>query len=213
MGKVVWQLLDALLQEMPLLTFTIYIYVMLIMLTTLVLFLGNKSIYTDSQSLCSGFHWDVYRYQSVSHSVQWFSLRRILVSAYLPLCTVLFTMSLISVSAHITLCAMVLTMRRISVSAYIALCAVVYTMRLISVSAYIALCAVVYTMRLIAVSAHSTLWTSHYETYISIKPYHTNMYSGFHYETYIAINPYRSILVIWTAMYDCYVMSDRIEWE
>ena len=79
----------------------------------------------------------------------------------------------------------------------------------ISVSAYIALCAVVYTMRLISVSAHSTLWTSHYETYISIKPYHTNMYSGFHYETYIAINPYRSILVI----YDCYVMSDRIEWE
>ena len=100
------------------------------------------------RTMCCGFHCRIlvstnialyrviftislYRYQPISHFVQWFSLLAVYLYQLISHSVLwLFTMRRISVSVNIALCTVVFNVRRISVSVYISLCVVVFTMGL-----------------------------------------------------------------------------------
>ena len=102
------------------------------------------------RTLCSGFHHEAYRYQSMSHSMQWFSPWGVSVSVHVALYAVVFTIRRIGISPCRTLYSgfhyeayryqsmshsiQWFSLWGVSVSAHVALYAVVFTMRRIGIS-------------------------------------------------------------------------------
>ena len=168
------------------------------------------------RTLCSGFHHKAYRYQSMSHSMQWFSPWGVSVSVNVALYAVVFTMRRIGISPCRTLCSgfhhkayryqsMSHSMQwfppwGVSVSVHVALYAVVFTIRRIGISPCRTLCSgFLHEAYRYQSMSHSMQWFSpwgvsvsvHVALYavvftirrIGISPCRT-LCSGFHHEAY-----------------------------